>query len=122
MNPFRVQIQCHGNDRGETWCVQLFRDHVIVATVNELADPSAARQAGEFLLFGVLNQWRENTPTSDDLSAGVNALNMPELDLMCDELSIETDGDSIDRLRVNAIVRDVWAACVRRVRAKAASG
>ncbi|MBB6320578.1 hypothetical protein [Paraburkholderia tropica] len=122
MNPFRIQIQCHGDDQGEKWCVQIYRDDVLVAAAHELADPSAARQAGEFLLFGALNQWSENTPTPDDISAGVDALNRHVIDLFgYDEpRNVELDAHAIDCARVSAIVHDVWAACVRRVRAAAA--
>lgn len=114
MNPFRIQIQCHGNDRSETWCVQLFRGDVLIASVNELANPAAARQAGEFLLFGAINQWCENTPQADDIRAGVHALNAP-----AEELVEDVEFSDVDLARVRAIVSAVWTACTLRVRARA---
>jgi hypothetical protein len=117
MSPYRVQVQCHGNDQGEVWSVQLLQHDAVIATVTGLPHPAAARQAGEFLLFGALSEWIPNLIARDDMYAGIVPLLAPS-----DELVEDPDGADVDIERVNAIVDAIWQACARRLYAEAAAG
>lgn len=118
MRPYRLQVQCHGNDKGEAWSVQLFKDDVLIATVGDLSDPGEARQAGEYLLFGALNNWSPKLVTRDDVRAGIEPLNAPPEDIDC-AIGDEPDAFCADVSRVDAIVNAVWEACLRRLHAAA---
>jgi hypothetical protein len=51
-------IQCHGSSAGEVWECALSRDGVRLAFVTGLGSHAAAKQAAEYLRFGLVAEWK----------------------------------------------------------------
>jgi hypothetical protein len=69
-------IQCHGNSAGEVWECSMVKDDIRIAFVTGLASHHKAKQAAEYLRFGLSTEWR-TAPMIDPciLDAGVMAVN-----------------------------------------------
>lgn len=74
--PITTFIQCHGSDAGESWECSLMRGVARLAFVTGLPSHHVAKQAAEYLRFGLAGDW-ETVPRIDAeiLDAGVHAVN-----------------------------------------------
>jgi hypothetical protein len=107
----RTFIQCHGSDADETWEASLMSGETRVAFVTGLASNAQARDAAEYLQFGIASNWQVMPMFDADIqAAGVEALKT--------ERYIEED-DEHDAVTVGAVWVEMITTWCRKMRAAA---
>lgn len=65
----KTVIQCHGTDAGETWEASLMSHEIRVAFVTGLSSHAQARDAAEYLQFGIVGNWQVMPRFDADIQA-----------------------------------------------------